>query len=71
MPPKKVTSKKTKAVEALKKTKMAMVVIHSSPEEGPSNSAPVEGIEPEISPAASPPASPAASVIDGEYKLYF
>ena len=78
MAPKKAASrcgtKKTKAVEEtkdLKKTKMAMVVTHSSPEEGPSESAPVEGIEPEVSPGASPVASPVASVLDGEYKLYF
>ena len=70
-----------------KKMKMPMVVVHSSPKEGPSESAPVAE-EPEVSTDPSPVASvsgtdpsPVASVSvsdvasvsvdDGEYKLYF
>ena len=72
MAPKKAASMcGTKKTKDLKKTKVAMVVTHSSPEEGPSESAPVEGIEPHVTPCASPFASPVASVLDGEYKLYF
>ena len=56
--------------------KMPMVVLHSSPEEGPSESAPVVE-EPEVSTDPSPVASvsvsdvASVSVVDGEYKLYF
>ena len=55
---------------------MPMVVLHSSPEEGPSESAPVVE-EPEVSTDPSPVASASVSdvasvsVVDGEYKLYF